>query len=54
MNHKTNIFAQSMTGNPYFSLPADLQVECTMNIGWKLQLGWKHLMKNEDALLVSL
>ena len=24
MNHKTNIFAQSMTGNPYFSLPADL------------------------------
>lgn len=33
-------FAQSMTGNPYSSIPLDMWIEVTMNKGSKMKAGW--------------
>ena len=49
VNHITNIFATSMTGNPYSNLAPDLRVESTINNDSKLKSKleefaekWKH------------
>ena len=53
VNHITNIFATSMTGNPYSNLAPDLRVESTINNDSKLKSSWKSLPKNENTLLVQ-
>ena len=49
-----DIFAQSMTENPYSALPPDMWIEMTMNKGSKLKSGWKRLLKSEKGLLVHI
>ena len=49
-----DIFAQSMTENPYSAQPTDMWIECTMNKGSKLKSGWKRLLKSEKGLLVHI
>jgi hypothetical protein len=49
-----DIFAQSMTNNPYSALPPDMWIECTMNKGSKLKSGWKRLLRSEKGLLVHM
>ena len=44
------IFAQSLTENPYSALPPDMWIECTMNKGSKLKSGWKRLLRSETGL----
>ncbi len=44
-------FAQSMTGNPYSSIPWDMWIEMTMNKGSKLKAGWLSILRNEKQLL---
>ena len=46
------IFAQSLTNNPYSAQPGDMWIECTMNKGSKLKSGWKKILKNEKGLFV--
>ena len=54
VNHVTNIFAQSATGNPYSNLPPDLRVECAMNNNVsEFKSSWKYLLRNESTLLVQ-
>ena len=45
-----DIFAQSLTKNPYSAQPMDMWIEVTMNKGSKLKSGWKRLLKNEKGL----
>ena len=45
-------FAQSITGNPYSSMPWDMWIECTMNKGSKMKTGWLSILQNEKQLLV--
>ena len=49
-----DVFAQSMTENPYSAQPPDMWIECTMNKGSKLKSGWKRLLKSEKGLLVHI
>ena len=46
-------FAQSMTGNPYSSIPWDLWIEMTMNKGSKMKAGWLSILRNEKQLLAD-
>ena len=46
-------FAQSITGNPYSSIPWDLWIEMTMNKGSKLKAGWLSILRNEKQLMVD-
>ena len=48
-----DVFAQSMTENPYSAQPPDMWIECAMNKGSKLKSGWKRLLKSEKGLLVQ-
>lgn len=50
----SDIFAQSMTTNPYSAQPPDVWIECTMNKGSKLKSGWKRLLKSKKGLLVHI
>ena len=45
------LFAQSMTGKPYFCLLLDLWIEMTMNKGSKMKAGWLRFLENEQMLL---
>ncbi len=46
-------FAQSMTGNPYSSIPWDLWIEMTMNKGSKMKVGWLSILRNEKQLMAD-
>ncbi|XP_028404399.1 uncharacterized protein LOC114527028 [Dendronephthya gigantea] len=46
-------FSQSITGNPYSSIPWDLWIEMTMNKGSKLKAGWLSILRNEKQLMVD-
>ena len=47
---KDDLFAQSMTGNPYSCIALDPWIECTMNKGSKLKAGWLAILNNENQL----
>ncbi len=46
-------FSQSMTGNPYSSIPWDLWIEMTMNKGSKMKAGWLSILRNEKQLMAN-
>ncbi len=46
-------FAQSMTGNPYSSIPWDLWIEMTINKGSKMKAGWLSILRNEKQLMAD-
>ena len=47
----SELFANSITGDPYTRLPLDMWIEMTMNKGSKMKAGWKQILKNEKMLL---
>ena len=46
-------FAQSMTGKPYSSIPWDMWIEMTMNMGSKMKAGWLSILRNEKQLMTD-
>ena len=46
-------FAQSMTGNPYSSIPWDMWIKLTMNKGSKMKAGCLSILQNEKQLMVD-
>ena len=49
-----SIFANSITGKSYSSLPTDLWIEMTMNKGSKMKAGWQRILVNEVILCANI
>ena len=49
-----SIFAHSITGKSYSSLPTDLWIEMTMNKGSKMKAGWQRILVNEVILCANI
>ena len=49
-----SIFAHSITGKPYSSLPTDLWIEMKMNKGPKMKAGWQRILGNEAMLCANI
>ena len=49
-----SIFADSVTGQPYSSLPTELGIEMTMNKGSKMKAGWQRIFGNEAILCAKI
>ena len=42
-----------MTGTPYSSIPWDLWIEMTMNMGSNMKAGWLSIVRNEKQLMAD-
>ena len=49
-----SIFAHSIAGKPYSSLPTDLWIEMTINKGSKMKAGWQRILGNEAMLCANI
>ena len=49
-----SIFAHSITGKPYSSLPTDLWIEMTMNKRSTIKAGWQRILGNEAMLCANI
>ena len=50
----SSIFAHSITGKPYSSLPTDLWIEMKMNKGPKMKAEWQRILGNEAMLCANI